>query len=51
LDKVEHILLNDTQLILNPVYKNIGFDKINDDIFATPGCAADMPAAKQSGDS
>lgn len=32
LNKVEHILLNGTQLILNPVYENIGFDKINDDI-------------------
>ena len=32
LDKVEHILLNSTQLILNPVYHNIGFDKINDDV-------------------
>ena len=32
LDKVEHILLNGTQLILNPVYHNIGFDKINDDV-------------------
>ena len=32
LDKVEHILLNGTQLILNPVYHYIGFDKINDDV-------------------
>ncbi len=32
LNKVEHILLNGTQLILNPVYENIGFDKVNDDI-------------------
>lgn len=32
LNKVEHILLNGTQLILNPVYKSIGFDKINDNI-------------------
>lgn len=32
LNKIEHILLNGTQLILNPVYQNIGFDKINDDI-------------------
>ncbi len=32
LSKVEHILLNGTQLILNPVYKSIGFDKINDDV-------------------
>lgn len=32
LNKIEHILINGTQLILNPVYKNIGFDKINDDI-------------------
>lgn len=32
LNKVEHILLNGTQLILNPVYQNIGFDKVNDDV-------------------
>ena len=32
LNKIEHILINGTQLILNPVYKNIGFDKINDDV-------------------
>ena len=32
LDKVENILLNGTQLILNPVYENIGFNAINDDI-------------------
>lgn len=32
LNKIEHILINGTQLILNPVYQNIGFDKINDDI-------------------
>ena len=32
LSKVEHVLLNGTQLILNPVYQNIGFDKINDGI-------------------
>jgi transposase len=32
LNKVENILLNGTQMILNPVYKNIGFDVINDDI-------------------
>lgn len=32
LSKVEHVLLNGTQLILNPVYQNIGFDKINDDV-------------------
>ena len=32
LDKVENILLNGTQLILNPVYENIGFSAINDDI-------------------
>jgi transposase len=32
LNKVENILLNGTQMILNPVFKNIGFDAINDDI-------------------
>ena len=32
LNRIEHILINGTQLILNPVYKNIGFDQINDDI-------------------
>ncbi len=32
LKKVEHILLNGTQLILNPVYQNIGFEKVNDDV-------------------
>lgn len=32
LNKIEHILINGTQLILNPVYQKIGFDKINDDI-------------------
>ncbi len=32
LNKVENILLNGTQMILNPVITNIGFDKINDDI-------------------
>lgn len=32
LDKIQHILLNGTQLILNPVYQKIGFDIINDDI-------------------
>ena len=32
LNKIEHILINGTQLILNPVYQNIGFDKINDDV-------------------
>ena len=32
LDKVENILLNGTQLILNPVYENIGFNAINDNI-------------------
>ena len=32
LNKIERILLNGTQLILNPVYQNIGFDRINDDI-------------------
>lgn len=32
LSKVEHILLNGTQLILNPIYRSIGFDTINDDV-------------------
>lgn len=32
LNKVENILLNGTQMILNPVFVNIGFDKIDDDI-------------------
>jgi len=32
LNKIEHILINSTQLILNPVYQNIGFDKINEDV-------------------
>lgn len=32
LDKIEHILINGTQLILNPVYQSIGFDKIDDDV-------------------
>ena len=32
LNNIENILLNGTQLILNPVYHNIGFDRIDDDI-------------------
>lgn len=32
LSKVENILLNGTQLILERVFKSIGFDKLNDDI-------------------
>lgn len=32
LNNIENILLNGTQLILNPVFELIGFDKINDDI-------------------
>jgi transposase len=32
LDKVENILLNGTQLILNPVYDKVGFNAVNDDI-------------------
>jgi transposase len=32
LSKVENILLNGTQLILNPIYENIGFSNVNDDI-------------------
>jgi hypothetical protein len=30
LDKVENILLNGTQLVLNPVYDSIGFNAISD---------------------
>jgi hypothetical protein len=32
LDKVENILLNGTQMILNPLFDNIGFNAIKDDI-------------------
>ncbi len=32
LDKIEQILINSTQLILNSGFKTIGFDKINDEI-------------------
>jgi hypothetical protein len=32
LSKVENILLNGSQLILNPAYENIGFSQVNDDI-------------------
>lgn len=32
LDNIENILLNGTQLILNPVFKLIGFDRIDDEI-------------------
>jgi hypothetical protein len=32
LNNIENILLNGTQLILSPVFKLIGFDKINDDM-------------------
>jgi hypothetical protein len=32
LSKVENILLNGTQMILNPLFDNIGFNGINDDI-------------------
>jgi len=32
LNKVEQILINGSQLVLNSVFKTIGFDKINDDI-------------------
>ena len=32
LSKVENILLNGSKMILNPLFKNIGFDTINDDI-------------------
>lgn len=32
LNRIEHILINGTQLILNPVYQSIGFDAIHDDV-------------------
>jgi transposase len=32
LNKVENILLNGSQMILNPLFQNIGFDVINDDV-------------------
>lgn len=32
LSNIENVLLNGAQLILNPVFKSIGFDKIEDDI-------------------
>ena len=32
LNRIEHILINGTQLILSPVYQNIGFDAIHDDV-------------------
>ena len=32
LTKIENILLNGTQLILDKVFKSIGFDQLNDDI-------------------
>jgi transposase len=32
LNKVENILLNGIQLILNPVYEKVGFNAVNDDI-------------------
>jgi hypothetical protein len=32
LSKVENILINGTQLILNRVFKSVGFDKLNNDI-------------------
>lgn len=32
LSKIDNILINGTQLILEKVYKSIGFDKLNDDI-------------------
>ncbi|MDR1115194.1 MAG: hypothetical protein LBL33_03425 [Tannerella sp.] len=31
-NKVENILLNGTQMILNPVFDNVGFNAVNDDI-------------------
>jgi hypothetical protein len=32
LDNVENILLNGTQFILNPVFKHVGFEAVDDDI-------------------
>jgi transposase len=32
INNISNILINGTQLILDKVYKNIGFDKINDDV-------------------
>lgn len=32
LSKVENILINGTQLIMNWVFKSVGFDKLNNDI-------------------
>jgi transposase len=32
LNNIENVLLNGTQLILDPVFKNVGFDAIDDDI-------------------
>lgn len=32
LNKVENILINGSQMILNPVFDNIGFNAVNDDI-------------------
>ena len=32
LNKVENILLNGTQMIVNPLFDNIGFNAIKDDI-------------------
>jgi transposase len=32
INSISNILINGTQLILDKVYKNVGFDKINDDI-------------------
>ena len=36
LDNIENILLNGTQLILNEVFKLVGFDAIDDDILKHP---------------
>jgi transposase len=36
LSKIENVLLNGTQLILDQVYKRIGFDRVNDNILKKP---------------
>jgi hypothetical protein len=36
LSNIENFLLNGTQLILNRVFKNIGFNKIEDEILKQP---------------
>lgn len=47
LSNVENILLNGTQLILNEVFKTIGFDAINDDILKKTGNSSFKSADEQ----